>query len=180
MSTPSWTSNQNNNGQTVDYDSSSNHQEVEENYGDSSTGSTRKVHKKASIVGGAAIAGTAAGLIIAGPLIAVVTGITAATLATQDTKAGAVARSTGDTVLCAQDQMRAVDKKLKIVEKTKWGVRSLFGKAKKIDEDHQIVDKTKRGVGNVVTKVKEVDERHGISFNPFRPKHNYTAWPDRD
>ena len=115
--------------QTVDYDI----QEPEEDYGLlSSNEPARKVHKKSSIVGGAAIAGTVAGLIIAGPLIAVVSGVAAATLATQDTKAGRVAQSTGDNVLCAQDQIREMDKKFGIVEKTKLGVGSLYRNVRKL------------------------------------------------
>lgn len=131
MSAPLWESNQNKD-QTFDYDFDSNHQETEEEYGLLPKEPTRKVHKKASIVGGAAIAGCTAGLIIAGPLIAVVSGITVATLATQDTKAGRIAQSTGDTVLCAQDQIREMDKKHKIVEKTRRGVGSLVNKARRV------------------------------------------------
>ena len=116
-------------GQTVDYDI----QEPEEDYGLlSNKEPARKEHKKSSIVGGAALAGTAAGLIIAGPLVAVISGVAVATLATQDTKAGKVAQSTGDTVLCAQDQIRDLDKKFRIVEKTKMGVGSLVRNVKKM------------------------------------------------
>ena len=93
---------------------------------------TRKQHSKFSIVGGAALAGTAVGMTMVGPVIGLISGIVAATIATKDTKAGDVARSTGETVLTAGDQIRDLDERHHIVEKTKWGVGSLFGRAKEI------------------------------------------------
>jgi hypothetical protein len=133
MAAPSWTSSSQNNSDQEHYDLSSSSGAD----GDSASAVTanKKEHRKISIIGGAAMAGTAVGLAVAGPFIALVGGITAATLATQDTKAGRVARSTGDTVLTAGDQIRGLDERHQIVAKTKWGLGSLFGRGKKIDED---------------------------------------------
>ena len=191
MTAPPWVSASKN-------QTSVNYSQEEENYDLSSLepSSTRKQHSKFSIVGGAALAGTAVGMTMVGPVIGLISGIVAATIATKDTKAGDVARSTGETVLTAGDQIRDLDERHHIVEKTKWGVGSLFGRAKEIDENHKVVEKTKTGFGNAVNKAKEVDENHGISErtndglkrhfgfinNVFRrgPDCNYTPWPDHD
>jgi hypothetical protein len=162
-------------------------------------------HKRNAIVGGAAIAGTAAGLAIAGPLIGIVGGVAAATVATRETKAGDIARASGDAVLTVGDRAKDLDQKHGILDKTKKGMGSVVDKAKEMDEKHNIVDKTKRGVGNTYQNVRKFEEKHAImerageglmkGFNfvsnklkpnqqqtQYKPKQNsnYSPWPDRD
>ncbi len=144
----------------------------------------KKKHKKSSIIGGAALAGTGLGLAIAGPVVGLLGGVVAAVTATQDTKAGDVARYSGDVVLSAGDQIKDIDEKHKIVEKTNWGLGTIAGKAKEIDQNHHVVEKTKTGISNAAQKAKEVEvESYFNSItNKFRrqPDCNYTPWPDKD
>ncbi len=211
MSTPPWASSSsspsNQNQLSINYDYTNNNtgtnnnqksnkyvDQQEEDYDFSSTVTTKKEYKQTSIIGGAAIAGTTVGLALAGPFLALVSGITAATIATQNNLAGNIARSTGKTVLQTSDTMKDIDDKHKIVQKTKWGVGYLFGKAKEVDDNHRVVEKTKWGFGQVVNKAKEVDEKHEISdrandglknrfgfiiemFNKDA-KCNYTSWQE--
>lgn len=209
MSTPPWASSSsspsnNQNPLSINYDytnttgtnnnQSNNYDQQEEDYDFSCTATTKKEYKQTSIIGGAAIAGTTVGMALAGPFLALVSGITAATIATQSNTAGNIARSTGKTVLHASDTMKDIDDKHKIVQKTKWGIGYLFGKAKEVEDNHRVVEKTRWGFGQVVNKAKEVDERHEISdrandglksrfgfiiekFNKDA-KCNYTSWQE--
>ena len=139
-------------------------------------------HKKTSIIGGAALAaGTGLGLTVFGPLIGFLGGVTAATLATQDTKAGEVARYSGDAVLTASDQIRDIGERHNIVEKT----GTVMGRVKEIDQKHSIVEQTKTGISNAAQKAREVEADYGFFnsvTNKFRrqPDCNYSPWPDKD
>mmetsp|Transcript_23198 Transcript_23198/g.34537 ORF Transcript_23198/g.34537 Transcript_23198/m.34537 type:complete len:227 (-) Transcript_23198:195-875(-) len=180
MSTPPWVTTSQNQT-SVDYS--------QESYDLSTTlddaDEAKKEHAKASIIGGAAIAGTGLGLAIAGPIIGLLGGVTAATLATQNSKAGDAARFSGDVVLSVGDQMKDIDEKHKIVEKTKWGFGTILGKAKEIDQNHGVVEKTKSGISYAANKAKEVEADHGYLNSVAnklgrQPSCNYTPWPDRD
>mmetsp|Transcript_5975 Transcript_5975/g.7620 ORF Transcript_5975/g.7620 Transcript_5975/m.7620 type:complete len:208 (+) Transcript_5975:138-761(+) len=155
-STPPWsTTKTNSNATDYDYDANTTSLNV-------SAPAPKKEHKKLSIVGGAALAGSAAGMFIAGPFIALVGGITAATVATQDTKAGDAARSVGDTLLTGCDTARDINEKHQVSTKARSGMGSFWSKAKEVDEKHHIVENTKEGAKEVYQKAKEVDEKHGI------------------
>lgn len=190
MSSPSWLSNPN--AQEVDYNC-----REEENYDYNPTqDSSIKKFSKPSIIGGAAVVGTTAGLIIAGPIVGIVGGVAAAVVATQDSIAGRVARSSGETVLTAGDKVKDFNEKNQIVEKTKWGFGRLARKAGEIDESHQVVERGKRSVNSTIKSAKEVDKKHGIreSINDGFQRHfgfiatklgrkpncNYTPWEEDD
>lgn len=181
MSTPPPWVNKNQNQTIVDYNQEN--YDLSSSIDDNDHAIKKEPKSKASIIGGAAIAGTGLGMVIAGPIIALLGGVTAATLATQDTKAGDVARYSGDVVLSAGDQMRDIDEKHAIVEKTKWGVGTLLGKAKEIDQNHGVVEKTKTGISNAAQKAREVEADYGYFnsiTNKFKSKPtNYTPWPDK-
>ncbi len=157
MSNPSWSWAERN----TEQDNYVNEEEEDYNYNDSYDPSVKRF-KKPSIVGGAAIVGTATGLIVAGPLIGIVGGVAAAIVATQDSRAGKVARSTGESVLIAGETVQDFSQKNQIVEKTKWGFRKVSEKAGEIDERHQVVAKGKRGVDNALKRAQEVDKNHDI------------------
>jgi hypothetical protein len=114
------------------------------------------------IVGAAAIAGGVAGLVIAGPIIGAVGAVGAAALATQNNKAGDVARASGDVVLAAGQRAKEIDEKHHIVDKTKTAAQGVCQKGKEIDEKHHIVDKTKTAAGNLVKGAKEFEEKHKL------------------
>ena len=100
--------------------------------------SASKATPSDKLIGAAAIAGGVAGLVIAGPVIGVIGAAGAAALATQDNKAGEVARASGDVVIAAGE------------------------KAKQIDEKHDVVNKTKKAAGGFVQKTKEFEQKHHL------------------
>lgn len=73
-------------------------------------------------VGGAAVVGGIAGLLVGGPLLAAVAAGGAAAVATSSGKAGRVARKSGDVAADAGNRLKAFDKKHHVVEKTATGV----------------------------------------------------------
>jgi hypothetical protein len=95
--------------------------------------------KKANrITQGAAIAGGITGLVIAGPVLAIVGAAGAAVVASQNKgMAGKIARASGDVVVTAGDS------------------------AKHFDEKHHVVDKTKVVAGKVVDTTVPVVQKTG-------------------
>jgi hypothetical protein len=73
-------------------------------------------------ISGAAAAGGIAGLIIGGPIFAVVAGIGIAACATTKSKAGEVTRATGDAVSSAGNRVKQWDEKHHVLQKTGDGI----------------------------------------------------------
>ena len=73
-------------------------------------------------IGGAAAAGGIAGLIIGGPILAVVAGIGIAACATTKSKAGQVTRATGDAVSTAGSKAKQWNEKHRVLQKTGDGI----------------------------------------------------------
>lgn len=73
-------------------------------------------------VGGAAVAGGLAGLLLAGPVGCVVAAGGAAMCATSRGKAGNIARSSGDMMASAGDRLKKLDQKHHVVNKASWGI----------------------------------------------------------
>uniref|UniRef100_A0A7S0F6L6 Uncharacterized protein n=1 Tax=Craspedostauros australis TaxID=1486917 RepID=A0A7S0F6L6_9STRA len=71
---------------------------------------------------GAAVAGGVAGLLVAGPALAVVAAGGAALAVTSKSKTGDVARAGGDAVAATGDRLKKIDQKHHIVEKTGKGL----------------------------------------------------------
>merc|ERR1739844_593901 len=114
------------------------------------------------VIGAAAIAGGVAGLAIAGPLVGVVGAVGAGALATQNNKAGDVARASGDVVISAGERAKQIDEKHHVVEKTKKGMAGLLQKGKELDEKHQIKEKTKNAASGLMKNAKEFEEKHHL------------------
>lgn len=73
-------------------------------------------------VGGAAVAGGIAGLVLLGPVIGLVAAGGAAAVATSRGKAGQVARASGDVVSDAGSRLKQFDEKHHVVAKTSSGI----------------------------------------------------------
>lgn len=121
-------------------------------------------------VTGAAIAGGVAGLVVAGPVLAVAGGIGAAVAASQNKgNVGDAARATGEAVNAIGDKAKEVDEKHHVVEKTKNVFSAAIDNLKKFDEKHKIVEKTTKGIADganfVATKIRE-------SSNKNKPEKN--------
>lgn len=105
--------------------------------------------KKANrITQGAAIAGGITGLVVAGPVLAIVGAAGAAVVASQNKGTiGKIARASGDVVVTAGDS------------------------AKQFDERHHVVDKTKNVAGKVVDKTVPIVQSTGNMIQKlFRKK----------
>ena len=114
------------------------------------------------LIGGAAVAGGLAGLVIAGPVGLVAAGAGAAYVATTDSKAGDVARASGDVVASAGDRVKDLSQKHQVKEKASTGLQKVGAKAREFDEKHQVIEKTKTGVKKVGDKAREFDEKHQV------------------
>mmetsp|Transcript_1741 Transcript_1741/g.2333 ORF Transcript_1741/g.2333 Transcript_1741/m.2333 type:complete len:160 (+) Transcript_1741:118-597(+) len=79
-------------------------------------------HKSSSfrggVIGGAAVAGGTIGMLVWGPITAVVTGIGAAVAATTNTKAGAVARASGEATASVGSSVKKFDENYKVTQKS--------------------------------------------------------------
>lgn len=71
---------------------------------------------------GAAVVGGIAGLVLVGPIIGLVAAGGAAAIATSRSKAGNVARSTGDVVSDAGTRLKKFDNKHRVTQKTSNGI----------------------------------------------------------
>lgn len=114
------------------------------------------------VIGAAAIAGGVAGLALAGPVIGIVSAVGAGALAaTQNNKAGDVARASGDVVLAAGQRAKKFDQKHHVVDKTKNAAGGLFQKAKQFENKHRLGEKTGKGLTKglqfVASKIKPKD-----------------------
>jgi len=107
-----------------------------------------------SVIGGAAVVGGVAGLVIAGPILGLVGAVGAGVLATQSNKAGDVARASGDVVVAAGDRAKKIDKKHHVVDKTKNATKSALQSAKKFDEKHQVGQKMSNGLKGLANKIR--------------------------
>mmetsp|Transcript_5093 Transcript_5093/g.9667 ORF Transcript_5093/g.9667 Transcript_5093/m.9667 type:complete len:184 (+) Transcript_5093:73-624(+) len=120
-------------------------------------------HQQSSdkVIGAAAIAGGVAGLALAGPVIGIVSAVGAGALATQNNKAGDVARASGDVVLAAGQRAKKLDQKHHVVDKTKKAAGGLFQKAKQFENKHHLGEKTGKGLTKglqfVASKIKPKD-----------------------
>jgi len=142
---------------------------VQEEYGDlqpnnSYDNNNGPEKQRSGIVGGAAIAGGVAGLVIVGPIIGIVGAAAAAGLAFSNTgKAGDVARASGDVVASAGDRARDLDNKHGIMDKTKNAASVTAERAKRFDQTHHVVDKTKNAakftVGKTVEGLRFISEK---------------------
>lgn len=75
-------------------------------------------------LGGAAAAGGLAGLVLAGPFLALFAAAGAAVAATAKGKTGEVARSSGDAMASFGDRLRDLDQKHHVIEKTSQSIAS--------------------------------------------------------
>merc|ERR1711959_276436 len=93
-------------------------------------------------VGGAAVAGGLAGLLVAGPVGGLVAASGGAAVASKNKgKAGNVARKTGETLASAGDRLKTFSKK-HLPEKASKGIASAGNHLKTFDEKHQVTKRT--------------------------------------
>lgn len=114
------------------------------------------------VLGGAAVVGGLAGLVIAGPILGVAAGVGAAALATTKGAGGDVARASGDVAVATGERAKKIDEKYQVADKTKHAVNGTVEKAKQFNEKHQVTDKVKKSTDSMVESAKKFDEKHRI------------------
>lgn len=116
------------------------------NIGEPNESEKSKIKVPDKVVGAAAVAGGVAGLVLAGPVLGIVGAVGAGILATENSKAGKVARASGDVVLSAKDRAKKIDEKHHVVDKTKEATKkaasTFVSKAKDFEKKHHIGEKT--------------------------------------
>lgn len=75
-------------------------------------------------LGGAAVAGGLAGLVLGGPILAVLAAAGTAVAATTKSKTGQVARSSGDAMASFGDRLKELDQKHHVIERTSKSIAS--------------------------------------------------------
>ncbi|CAM9163685.1 unnamed protein product [Ectocarpus sp. 12 AP-2014] len=113
----------------------------------------------AGVVGGAALVGATAGLLLSGPLVAIGLGAGAAACCLRKDQAGDVARSTGQAGLAVVEKGKEINTQYGVADKVKGAAHSTFERAKEVNEEHKVVDKAKAGVSRAWARIREVSER---------------------
>eukprot|EP00752_Nemacystus_decipiens_P009689 g8656.t1 len=115
------------------------------------------------VIGGAALVGAAAGLLISGPLVGLGLGAGAALTTLRKDKAGDVARSTGQAGLAVVEKGKEINAQYGVADKVKGAAQSTFEKAKEVNEEHKVVDKAKAGASAAWGRIREVDREHRLT-----------------
>eukprot|EP01083_Nonionella_stella_P067368 178161_1 len=122
-----------------------NNSQVNSNTSDSSIFVTRKQLQK-GMVGGAAVAGGVAGLVIAGPILGVVGAVGATVLCTQNSRAGDAARAAGGAVAVVGERAREIDEKHAMSESTKKAAGQMIRASRRFNARYKIVDNLLQGI----------------------------------
>jgi hypothetical protein len=91
----------------------------------------------------AGVAGGVVGLLVGGPILAILTGFGTAYATQQEGAAGDAARAVGQLAVEAKQKAVQVDRKHNLVQKGQVAATQAWEKAKEIDRQHNILDKTK-------------------------------------
>ena len=110
----------------------------------------------------AAAAGGLVGLILGGPVLAVMGAVGAGIASTSNCPAGNIARAGGDVAASIGETIVEFNDKHKISEKARVRAEKLGQKIKEVDQDHKITDKVKRWVEHIKQQVKDSDDELGI------------------
>ena len=116
------------------------------NIGEPNESDKSKIKVTDKVIGAAAVAGGVAGLVVAGPVLGIVGAVGAGILATENSKAGDVARASGDVVLSAKDRAKKIDEKHHVVDKTKKATATFVSRAKEFEKKHHVGEKTGKGL----------------------------------
>jgi hypothetical protein len=136
---------------------STNGQGVEVNDDNDDEDARRRNHERVKC--GAGVASGMFGMLMGGPVLAILLGFGTAYAADQPGAAGDVARSVGEVALVAQAKFRKLDDQHKFVENGKVMAAKAVQKMQEADREHRIVDRIKdvaiRSFRSVVMFVKE-------------------------
>ena len=127
------------------------------------TPSAEKKGTDSKVIVGAASVGAAMGLIVSGPLAAVVLGVGAVCAAQSTGPAADVAKSAGNLACTAGHKAVELDRKHSIVDKTKHAANATAQKAVELDNKHHIVANTKAAAVSGYTKAAKYDEEHHVT-----------------
>jgi len=124
---------------------------------------TPEQEQERSRVVGAGVASGLFGLLVGGPVVAVLLGFGASYAA--EKKEGAVgdtARAIGDLALISKAKAKEIDEKHHVVDKSKKVAGDLWEKAKEADQKHKILDKAKAFLVYSWTATVDFIRRHNL------------------
>jgi hypothetical protein len=108
---------------------------------------------------GAGVASGMFGMLVGGPVLAILLGLGTAYAADQPGAAGDAARSVGEVAIVAQNKFKKLDEEHKFVERSKVVAAEAVQKLQEADRDHRLVDRFKdfatRSFQSVSLYVKE-------------------------
>ena len=121
-----------------------------------------KKHPAHKIITGAAVVGGVTGLVVAGPLIGIVGGVVAGSLAATKGPGGNLSRAAGEVVVSATERAQKLNEQHHIVQHSKEAAGRVVEGAKAIDEKHHVVEKSKTVAGNAFSNAKKFEENHRV------------------
>jgi len=121
------------------------------------------------VAAGAGVAGAVTGLVLAGPVGAVVAGGVAVAAATRRDEIGDVARAAGKTTIKAYEKVKEVNEEHKVTQKVCAATNSAIRKAREIDEEYKVRDHVQDAavkIGqtgkHVFDKAVEIEREHKL------------------
>jgi hypothetical protein len=124
---------------------------------------TEEQERERSRIIGAGVASGVFGLLVGGPVVALLLGFGASYAA--EKKEGAVgdtARAIGDLAIISKAKAREIDEKHHVVDKSKKVASEVWEKAKEADRKHKILDKTKAFLVYSWTATVDFIRRHNL------------------
>jgi hypothetical protein len=118
-------------------------------------------HQQQRVVG-AAVAASVVGLLMGGPILAVLLGCGATYACHQGGAAGDAARAVGDVALTVREKAEEFDKKHGVVEQSKVVAETAWTRAKEFDRKHNLLDRTKRLAVDSFETMRDFVHRHRL------------------
>jgi len=117
------------------------------------------------------------GLLLGGPILALLAGVGATCLAASDEgPAGEAARASGDAAITAGakagEAAKEANEKHHILDKIKNAFNCGWVKVQQFDEEHKATERAKEAVGGVAQKTVELEQKHHVMENLLQGLQN--------
>jgi len=111
---------------------------------------------------GAGVATGTLGFLVGGPILAVVFGFGTAYAFEKQGAAGDAARAVGDLAISAKEKAQEIDRKHRVVDKSKAAASEAWEKAREADRQHRILDRTRAFLAVSFANLTEFIRRHNL------------------
>jgi len=111
---------------------------------------------------GAGIASGVVGLLLGGPILALLFGFGAAYAADQEGVAGDAARAIGDLALQARIRARDINEKHKVADQAQEAAGRLWNRAQEMDREHRLWDRAVAFASTTFTQASDFCHRHRV------------------